>query len=797
LFHRTWGTRRLGLLLAVCGLIGCTTLARDSFNERYGQPDPKRFDVAVRPASAELSYHAEIQPILERRCVVCHGCYDASCQIKLGAWDGVARGGSSASVYDSARLNEAPMTRLFIDAQLPSQWRDKGFYAVLNERRATPEVNLAGSLLYQSLALKQQHPLPNQPVLGDGFDFSLDRDASCPRIEEFDAYAKKQPLAGMPYGLPGLNATEHAKLARWLAAGSPYEGDVPLSAVQQDQLRQWEAFLNGPTLKERLMSRYLFEHLFLGHLMFDADPKHRSFRIVRSTTPSGQPVQIIPSRRPYDDPGAGAFYYRLVPEREALLAKTHMPYALNPARMEKYRRWFLAPQPVVTALPSYDVAVASNPFIAFRDIAPDSRYRFLLDEAQFFIMNFIKGPVCRGQVAVDVIRDNFWVFFVDPQAGAEELKTDAVLRQAASMQLPAEAGSDSRIIGPWLKYAQQEREYLQAKSRLIDQSMGMGRNKIDLSLIWDGGGNGAAKNSNAGLTIFRHFDSASVVKGLVGEPPKTAWVIGYALFERIYYLLVAGYDVYGDVGHQLNTRLYMDFMRMEGEFNFLLLLPRDKRRPTAEFWYRDAVDEATDYVYGPDNQISTQSAIDYRSNDPQRELYGLLQQRLKPVLNTGFDLSNVADPALRSALTSLATVRGANLAWLPEMSVLRVDSAASSTAAPRYFTLVRNTAHSNVTHLLREKKALLPAENSLTVVPGFIGAYPNAFYKLVVADLPAFEKALRSLASEQDYRALADRFAVRRTSTQFWATSDALHDAYQAAVPLEAGLFDYNRFENR
>jgi hypothetical protein len=708
----------------------------------------------------------------------------------------VARGGSSATVYDSARLSEAPLTRLFVDAQLPSQWRDKGFYAVLNERKATPEVNLAGSLLYQSLALKQLHPLPAEAVLGEGFDFSLDRDASCPRIEEFDTYAKQQPLAGMPYGLPGLSATEQTKLARWLAAGSPYEGDVPVSAVQQDQVRQWEAFLNGASLKERLMSRYLFEHLFLGHLYFDADSTHRSFRIVRSTTPRGQPVQIIASRRPYDDPGVPAFYYRLVPERETLLAKTHMPYALNPARMDKYRRWFLAPQPAVSVLPSYDAAVAANPFIAFRDISPDSRYRFLLDEAQFFIMNFIKGPVCRGQVAVDVIRDNFWVFFVDPDAGAEELQTDAVLRQAASMQLPAAAGSDSRIIGPWLKYARQEREYLRAKSRLIDQSMGMRRNKLELSLIWDGGGHGRSgdKNDNAALTIFRHFDNASVVKGLVGEPPKTAWVIGYALFERIYYLLVAGYDVYGDVGHQLNTRLYMDFMRMEGEFNFLLLLPRDKRRPTAEFWYQGAADEALEYVYGPANQVDTQSGVDFRSNDPQRELYGLLQQRLKPVLNTGFDLSHVADPGLRAALTSLATVHGASLAWLPEMSVLRVDGAGTP---PRYFTLVRNTAHSNVAYLLREKKALLPADNSLTVVPGFIGAYPNAFYRLGAAELPAFEKALRALASEQDYRALAGRFAVRRTSTRFWATSDALHDAYRAAVPLQAGLFDYNRFENR
>lgn len=50
----------------------------------------------------------------------------------------------------------------------------------------------------------------------------------------------------------------------------------------------------------------------------------------------------------------------------------------------------------------------------------------------------------------------------------------------------------------------------------------------------------------------------------MGEAPKTAWVIGYALFERIYCLLMAVYDVSGDLGHQFDSRLPMDFMRMEG-----------------------------------------------------------------------------------------------------------------------------------------------------------------------------------------------------------------------------------------
>jgi len=42
-----------------------------------------------------------------------------------------------------------------------------------------------------------------------------------------------------------------------------------------------------------------------------------------------------------------------------------------------------------------------------------SRYRFLLDDARFFIEGFIKGPVCRGQVALNVIEDRFWILFFE------------------------------------------------------------------------------------------------------------------------------------------------------------------------------------------------------------------------------------------------------------------------------------------------------------------------------------------------------------------------------------------------
>jgi hypothetical protein len=340
-----------------------------------------------------------------------------------------------------------------------------------------------------------------------------------------------------------------------------------------------------------------------------------------------------------------------------------------------------------------------------------------------------------------------------------------------------------------VEYSHRENEYLKAKSEYLQQRLNA-PSQVTLDLVWDGDG----ENPNAALTVFRHFNSASVVQGLVGEPPKTAWVIGYPLLERIHYLLVAGFDVYGNAGHQLNSRLYMDFLRMEGEFNFLGLLPAGQRDKVRDFWYRNTSQAVKDYLYGTRAWFDRDSGINYNSDDPQHELYDLLQARLAPVLSDTFDLATVHDLALRTEIQELAALKGSNLSLLPEASFLRLDEPDERS---RYFTLLRNTGHANVTNLADEQKELLPDEDTLTVVPGFIGAYPNALYIVTRDTLPEFTTSIRALASEDDYRMFADRFAIRRTNPRFWTYSDELQDAYIHLSPVEPGLFDYNRLENR
>ncbi len=731
-------------------------------------------------ASAETDYPARIKPLIEQRCMVCHGCYDAPCQLKLDVFAGVDRGAHKNTVHSGSRLVTASPTRLLVDAQSTRQWRDKGFYPVLAAE------DYRQGQLYRMLQLKQAHPLPAGSLLPDSFDFSLNRDQQCPKPAQMDRFERDKPLWGMPYGLPGLNQAEQGQFDEWLRDGAPGEPRPALSVEPQQVIDSWEVFLNGSSNKEKLMARYLYEHLYIAALYFSDLSEPGFFQLVRSSSPPGKPIALIATRRPYDAPGKGALYYRLQPVVSTTLVKRHMPYVLSAARMARWQALFLQPEYAVAQLPGYEPRDSANPFKTFRDLPINARYRFMLEEAQYTIMGFIKGPVCRGQIAINVIEDHFWVAFIDPELEDSDFDAEFLATQEDNLMMPAaERGALGSVLG-WRRYAAAQRRFLEAKSEALAGALKELQIKVDLDLIWDGDGH----NANASLTVFRHFDSASVHKGMIGQVPKTAWVIGYSLLERIHYLLVAGFDVFGNVGHQLETRLYMDFLRMEGEYNFLVMMPEQDRLALRDHWYRGASKRSKDYVMGRRAWFDRDTDIIYETGDAKTELLLRLRQRLYGAAASSYDKSAVDDLQWRPLRES----RGAHFSLLPEIAFVDVIGTDGS---DRVYTLVRNTGLSNVAQLFKEDKRRLPEEDYVTVANGFVGYYPNVFFQVTEKELPRFVQAVLALSSESDYRQLMDRYGVRRNATYFWAVSDRLHEVQRQQKPIRAGLFDLNRYQNR
>ena len=151
---------------------GCAVYGRYELDERYGPADPARYD-RVPVSDPSIDFRRDVKPVLDNRCVVCHGCYDAPCQLQSTSYEGVTRGANKDPVYDSARLMAAEPSRLFIDAHSNAEWRKMDFYPVLNERDPTPQANREGSVLYRMLAMKQNHPWPDSGLLPrEDFDLS-------------------------------------------------------------------------------------------------------------------------------------------------------------------------------------------------------------------------------------------------------------------------------------------------------------------------------------------------------------------------------------------------------------------------------------------------------------------------------------------------------------------------------------------------------------------------------------------------------------------------------------------------
>jgi hypothetical protein len=117
----------------------------------------------------------------------------------------------------------------------------------------------------------------------------------------------------------------------------------------------------------------------------------------------------------------------------------------------------------------------------------------------------------------------------------------------------------------------------------------------------------------------------------------------------------------------------MDFLRMEGEFNFLLLLPEEIRRRERDYWYRGASQEVKDYLFGNRIDFEQQTGIAFTSRDPKTELFGKLRAHLQPVLDLSYELAAGPD-GTASELHRLSQLKGRALSWLPQISFLSITA---------------------------------------------------------------------------------------------------------------------------
>ncbi|WP_265533290.1 fatty acid cis/trans isomerase [Pseudomonas saponiphila] len=744
--------------------------------------------MAQGPAPA-ISYTRDIQPIFTEKCVACHACYDSACQLNLGSGEGASRGASKIPVYDGERSDAQAPTRLFYDASGKAAWQRQGFYSVLDAQGSQ------AALMARMLELGHRTPLQPNAKLPSDIVLGLSRENMCPQPGEFDAYAGAHPKEGMPLAVTGLSDQQYQTLQRWLASGAPIdEQGLAPSARESLQVAQWENLLNAPGARESLVARWLYEHWFLAHIYFEGGEPGHFFQWVRSRTPSGQPIDLINTRRPNDDPGTQV-YYRLWPVQGVIVHKTHITYPLSAAKMARVKTLFYSGDWQVNALPGYGPARRANPFETFEAIPAKARYQFMLDNAEYFVRTFIRGPVCRGQIATDVIRDNFWALFQAPEH--DLYITDPAYRGQATplLAMPGQNDDVGSVLSLWLAYRDKRNEYEALRRDFYAEAPAP-----SWSSLWAG-------NDNALLSIFRHFDSASVTKGLIGEVPQTMWLFDYPLLERTYYQLAVNFDVFGNVSHQAQTRLYFDLIRNGAEQNFLRLMPAGTREDFLDDWYQNSgkFKMWLDYESIDDGK---RSALKLDLKDPKKDFanqllarYGELNAKPDPInrCDGAYCSRPNIDPALQDAeqaLSRLASRPAAGLKvieQLPEATLLRVQAPSGKR---EFYSMLRNRAHSNVAFMLGESLRYQPGLDTLTIFPGILSSYPNFMFNVPAEQVPAFVQAMQEARDAASFEKVVERWGIRRSHPQFWQYFHDQTRYLQETDPVEAGVLDMNRYEN-
>lgn len=734
--------------------------------------------IVASPSLADI-HSQKIQPLFDAKCIACHSCYNSPCQLNLTSYEGVLRGANKDNLYDFSKFTNRKPTRLYVDGDSLKDWEKLGFFSVLGDK---PH-NL----------LEHMITLPYGVESGRQKAYESEYSRTCvasTEEEEFKKFTELNPAGRMPLGFPPLSEKEVVTIKDWIKKGAPGPKLETLEAEFirpiKSEVKKWEDFLNQKGLKERIVARYLYEHLFLASLFFESSPEI-SLRVVRSETRTGK-IKEIGTHFPFSKIDR-LFYYRLRPVTNTIVHKSHIPFSLNDKKLQKYKRdfirgqWEYEPQ----NMPPYGDE-GSNPFKTFASMPKKARYQLFLENAGYFIMTFIKGPVCRGQTALNVINDHFWVLFLDPDYDPL-LQSEETYKKVASLtKFPSRLDGDLKPLvnfkKSYWKSVEEKFSYLQKKV-------------LSKEALWKGN-----NDPDANITVYRHYDSATVLQGLRGRIPKTIWVLDYQVFENIYYNLSAGYNVFGPILHQINSRLYMEVSRVAAEDLFISFLPKEIRLPTRKRWNiptpnlkesllkslsdvltKDVQEKLTkDYPY-KGGLIETEEKISSKEEFLKELMsyYSPEQSKRKNLQIEGHGPFDV----IKSLPSKVAQ-------HFPEATFLLIEEESEK----KLWTLLHNRDHYNVGMMFFEEDRLRPERDTLDVIKGVASSYANLIISLKRNQIESFVSDLTSAQTKTDVENTLIKFGVLRNDPRFWEIYNQVSSMTLNPQTNERGYIDLNRYHN-
>ncbi len=768
-----------------------TTTSSSAFETYY------RNDSFAMAKESSDPYLKTIQPILDKRCVACHSCREAECRLKLTSSEGFQRGGTKELIHGSA-LKSVQRTKLFDDAQTIDEWRDKGFYSVMdtpNYMKKFQFDNYSGgklSILTSALTNKFNPNLDNKDVNLLGTEAQ-----SCG-----DGNKDLSKVPGMPYRMAALDfKNEFMPLYKWAQQGS--NAYFPNSGVLKEMktphnpelIKKWERFFNNPSSKGKWTSRFLYEHLFLSRFYFEEAPGE-FFELIRSSTRAPQDIKVLPTVHAWENPGKKTFYYRLRKVHSSIVFKNHMVYKVNDSILEElkdnfwYTDWGRERNVV-----SFNFKI-SNPLVAFKHMPAKSRYSWMLKNAHMLLDVSARAQNCRSVGAASPYWDNMLHIFVRPDADATVVYDKKFYDEAGKyLPIPNLTGGKKN---PFTNFKKAQNKYVKVKRKYQDK---LRPNGFKLEDIWDGEG----VDKNAIVTVLRHEWTASAHKGQMGQGPRSVLLMDFAKFERYFYLCNVATEVSDGMLWQSRVVTYLFDTKRESEDQFLSFIPKK---------YRRLIRKNLVQGFDVDKEFVAPFALPYNKDsdkikiDPRRPFNSFV----KNLLSTHFTPDVIGknsysikhfetedDDTLRT-LEELSTLKGFP-AFIPNVSYLRIEdeygeSEFYTLAVNRYFKS-RNKLSLVKSNIEYEKSKRVPRRDRLDVYKGIIVNYPEKIYTIKADQLHIFLQDLHKVNSREKFLTFNNQYGLSQTAENFWSVIDDANSKFISNNPITGGIIDLHKYGSK
>ena len=203
-------------------------------------------------------------------------------------------------------------------------------------------------------------------------------------------------------------------------------------------------------------------------------------------------------------------------------------------------------------------------------------------------------------------------------------------------------------------------------------------------------------------------------------------------------------------------------------------------------------------------EVMLPAEIQFKTDDPKSELLSTLLDYLKDRIRTADPINRPQagdnpDRVTKAMQSIVAASTQRQPTWrkfktmLPEATFLRIDAPGKDF---EIYTMTLDRYFRTKNFVSSELQDEVPSLAHVTIYPGILTAYPNFIFRIDEKDIEEFATRLIDADTQAKFTAVVERWGVRRSNPDFWQVVHSITEYVRRKNPLEAAVFDVNRYKN-